>query len=300
MRLPPGSGPLVPKGMPSQEVGRRDLGVLALEGSALAVGLAAGLSGWGSAARAAGQRPEPGGQAALWAADRAGHALYGLRADGTVVGRVEVGAPTEVRPRVGHGAFVRSSLDRRLEGRARWLEWTGTELRPALSPPVSVPGWGGASPAAVGALGVTVCRADSGGKTWVLRASAGPSTRLERWCRAPSLQERWRCLVSRPLPFTAVALAPADHAAEDAVWVAGDRAPRVLKIGPTGRVIHGVELEGVDGMEDALAIPAALGGGVWLAACGALVRLDERGHRRPGQGGFAHLVSLAADPSIIG
>ncbi len=60
-----------------------------------------------------------------------------------------------------------------------------------------------------------------------------------------------------------------------------------------------VELVGADGVEDALAIPEGMGGGVWLAACGALVRLDGGGRRRPGQGGFAHLVSLAAGGAAL-
>ena len=106
-------------------------------------------------------------------------------------------------------------------------------------------------------------------------------------------QGGWVQRSSWPLPFAARALAPIDGG----VWVAGYRVAVARKVARSGAVLREVALEGSDGVEDALAIPPRLGGGVWLAACGALVRLDERGRRQPGQGGFAHLVSLAEGTS---
>ena len=281
---------------------------------------------------------------ALWAADRAGHALYGLGADGAVLLRVPVDAPVEVRERPGGGCYVLSAVARRRRGPTRWLAWTGEDLRPVRAPasslssgpgeepegeprakPEAKPGeqpeeqrgeqpgvklgvGPGASPGAWpgarasgdaargteprGAGGTLRALRWSGGQVlWALREGEDGSATLEVW--RPSGGGAWRRSVRRRLPFAAVALASDGEGA----WVAGHRVPSVVRVSATGRITLRVELEGVDGVEDLLPIPAREGGGVWLAACGALVRLDAAGRRRPGQGGFEHLVSLASAQS---
>ena len=269
---------------------------------------------------------------ALWAADRAGHALYGLGADGAVLLRVPVDAPVEVRERPGGGCYVLSAVARRRRGPTRWLAWTGEDLRPVRAPisslspgpgeepvgepeakpggkpgaklgvrPGALPGaWPGARASGDAAKGAGLRGAGgsllalrwSGGQVlWALREGEDGSAALEVW--RPSGGGAWRRSVRRRLPFAAVALASDGEGA----WVAGHRVPSVVRVSAAGRITLRVELEGVDGVEDLLPIPAREGGGVWLAACGALVRLDAAGRRRPGQGGFEHLVSLASAQS---
>ncbi|MDB4561818.1 hypothetical protein N9185_00420, partial [bacterium] len=245
---------------------------------------------------------------ALWAADRAGHALYGLATDGAVLQRVEIDAPLEVRPSPGPGCLVLSALDRCRAGPTRWLEWTGSGLQdvPEGSRPVSP---GERAPFQRRPREALTIRPEATGNgAWVLRGTSEPGSTssgstssgttssdtipfglIERWERVMGGQDGWVQRSSWPLPFAARALAPIDGG----VWVAGYRVAVARKVARSGAVLREVALEGSDGVEDALAIPPRLGGGVWLAACGALVRLDGRGRRQPGQGGFAHLVSLA-------
>ena len=239
---------------------------------------------------------EQGGRerVALWAADRAGHALYGLGADGAVLRRIEVDAPLEVRASPGPGCLVLSALDRHRAGPSRWLEWTGERLRDVSEGSRPQAGATESAFQRPSSEALTVRTEAGGNGAWVLRGPTGPRpvdpSLLERWDRVARARGGWVQRSSSPLPFAARALAPIDGG----VWVAGYRVAVALKVARSGAVLREVALEGADGVEDALAIPPGLGGGVWLAACGALVRLDGRGRRRPGQGGFAHLVSLAA------
>lgn len=237
----------------------------------------------GSGGRGRGGRGAPE-RVALWAADRAGHAVYGLDVDGALLQRVEVHAPMEVRAAPGSGCFIHSALEGRRAGRSRWVEWTGSRLQ-------GIPQLPG-EPVEDGILRV---RADRGGEgAWLLRAATG-SCRIERWTPGGAGRDAWAKEMGRTLPFEARALAPTGHGA----WVAGYRSPLAVLIDGEGDLCREVELVGADGVEDALAVPEGMGGGVWLAACGALVRLDRRGRRWPGQGGFAHLVSLAAGEAAL-
>lgn len=204
--------------------------------------------------------------------------------DGAVLQRVEVQAPMEVRAAPGSGCFVHSAQEGRRAGRSRWMEWTGSSLQ-------GIPRLPG-EPFEDGILRV---RADRGGEAaWVLRETKG-SCRIERWAPGGAGHGAWVKAMGRTLPFEARALAPTGRGA----WVAGYRIPIALRIDGEGDLRREVELVGADGVEDALAVPEGMGGGVWLAACGALVRLDRGGRRRPGQGGFAHLVSLAAGGAVL-
>ena len=328
---------------------RRRLAEMGLGLGALGAGFTAGLVGLGGTPRAGranrgwgflGRESE---RPALWAADRAGHALYALAADGAVLRRIEVDAPLEVRTSRGGGCLVLSALDRCCAGPARWLEWTGSGLR-EVPEGLRLPGVEASAPfRREPDETLTIRRSAGGDEAWVLRGGSAPIA-IERWERVTlpdrvTLPERvtlpdrltlpgrvalpdredlpepregrsrgigkgqqgrsrgdWVLRMSSPLPFTARALAPV----EGAVWIAGDRVAQARLVARSGAVLRDVTLEGADGVEDALAIPKTMGGGVWLAACGALVRLDVRGHRQPGQGGFAHLVSLAAGPQSFG
>ena len=79
--------------------------------------------------------------------------------------------------------------------------------------------------------------------------------------------------------------------------MAGARIPAARWVSWWGRAEVRVTFDDLDGVDDLLGVPSERGGGVWLAAGGALARLDASGRRRPGQGGFAHLVSLALERS---
>ena len=269
--------------MQSTELDRRRLAGCGLGLGLLGAGFATGLFGVGTRAQGLRRGGSSGGhgaveRVALWAADRAGHAVYGLTIDGAVLQRVEVVAPMEVRAAPGSGCLIHSALEGRRGGSSGWVEWTGSRLQriPTL------PG----EPVADGILRLR--RDDSGEAAWVLRGTPG-SCWIERWVREDAGRGPWSKRMGRPLPYEARAIAPTGGVA----WVAGYRSPVALLIGGDGRTLREAELVGADGVEDARAIPSAMGGGVWLAACGALVRLDQRGRRRPGQGGFAQLVSLA-------
>lgn len=259
---------------------------LGLVGAGFAAGRLASGAGarrlWRGGGRA--RRAGAADRVALWAADRAGHAVYGLASDGAVLQRFEVRAPMEVRSAPGSGCRVHSALEGRLDGPSGWFEWTGSRLRGSSVPPAEAT-----------TDGIVRVKPDGSGEgAWVLRGP-GASSRIERWVGPEAERGPWSRRMIWPLPFEARAVAPSGAAA----WVAGFRTPVALLIHREGGVLREVELSGADGVEDALAIPSALGGGVWLAACGALVRLDPRGRRLPGQGGFAHLVSLAAGNAAL-
>ncbi|MEM9381671.1 MAG: hypothetical protein AAGB93_17075 [Planctomycetota bacterium] len=232
---------------------------------------------------------------ALWAADRAGHGVYGLDADGFVVVRATVVAPVRVTTGPDGGCFVDAHPDGRRDGpRARWLVRASGSVSGPLrdSSELAAPGVGWR--AAVGAhalpiVATTRRRAASPSRTWVLRSStdAGRS-RLERWCRGADA--RWRRAFLFHLDFSARALA----GSRGDVWVAGDRVPRTLLATRTGRIVLAGSHPDLDGADALLAASTRSGGGVWIAAGGAIARLDRRGRRMPGQGGFRHVVSLAA------
>ena len=76
---------------------------------------------------------------------------------------------------------------------------------------------------------------------------------------------------------------------EERVWIADTSTPRVVRYGPGGALEldrGSLPLAGLD-----RSLPW-LDGGVLLAAPGAILHLDGRGHLAPGQGGFNHLADL--------
>lgn len=80
---------------------------------------------------------------------------------------------------------------------------------------------------------------------------------------------------------------------EERVWLCDTLEPRVRRFGPEGQLeldLGGLSLAGLD------RATAWLGGGVLLAAPGAILHLDARGQPRPGQGGFSYLVDVGRVP----
>jgi hypothetical protein len=100
----------------------------------------------------------------------------------------------------------------------------------------------------------------------------------------PDLELRWQ--VSLPISAQHLAAVPG----EERVWLTDTAAPRVLRYGPGGAL----ELD--RGALPLLGLDRALPwshGSVLLAAPGANLQLDARGHLAPGQGGFNFLTALA-------
>jgi hypothetical protein len=74
------------------------------------------------------------------------------------------------------------------------------------------------------------------------------------------------------------------------VWLADTQSPRVLRYGPDGRRELDRKLLPLLGLDRVL---SWRDGAVLLAAPGAILQLDARGHLAPGQGGFNFLAALA-------
>lgn len=266
-----------------------------------AAGAALALAGIGH--RAALSRRPAAGPVALWAADRAAHAVYGLDADGLVVLRCPVVAPVDVSAEVGGTCMVISASDARSAGvrTCRRIAADGAHPAPlsAVAPRIA-PSQAWASIVGHGALPIVdATQPTSGGGTtyvWILRSAERDACRLERWVlprirqRASPEANRWVRAFLLTFPWSARALA----GTRSGVWLIGARLPEVRFVTSTGRVVISRRLDDLDGSDAAIAAHPESGGGVWIAACGALARLDRTGRRMPGQGGFAHLVALAS------
>ncbi|MEM6566808.1 MAG: hypothetical protein AAF957_00260 [Planctomycetota bacterium] len=234
------------------------------------------------------------GPVALWAADRAGHGVFGLDADGFVALRTTVVAPERVSAAPGGACFVDARPGGRRDGpRARWLVRADGSISPVERPrsasSATLEGWEDALGAhELPIVAATRSRPAGSRRVWVLRsATSAGASRLERWSRGPD--RTWRRAFLFVLEFSARALA----GARGDVWVVGDRVPRVLLATRRGRVVLSRTLPDLDGADALLSASRASGGGVWIAAGGAIARLDRTGRRLPGQGGFRHVVSLA-------
>jgi len=266
-----------------------------------AAGAALALTGIGH--RATLSRRPAAGPVALWAADRAGHAVYGLDADGLVVLRCPVVAPVDVIAEVGGTCVVVSAPEGRSAGIRTCCRVTGDETLPAplfAAAPRMTPSqaWGSiVGQNALPIVGATQPTSEAGTTSvWILRSAERDGCRLERWVlprtrhRAPSEASRWVRAFLLTFPWSARALA----GTRSGVWLVGARVPEVRFVTSTGRVVISRRLDDLDGSDAAIAAHRESGGGVWIAACGALARLDRTGRRLPGQGGFAHLVALAS------
>lgn len=271
------------------------------------VGAAAGaslaLTGLGH--RAVPWRRPVTGPIALWAADRAGHAVYGLDADGLVVLRVAIAAPLGVTALTGGACTVISAPNGRFDGvrevrrvgrdgsLSAPLPHTGSlrtgSLRtgPLLAGPLSWERIVGSHAAPI--VAATQPSAERGATSvWILRNAGRTGCRLERWICAWG--RRWSRAFLFRFPWGARALA----GTRSGVWLVGERVPEVRFVTATGRVAISRHLDDLDGSDATVAAGRQSGGGVWIAACGALARLDRSGARLPGQGGFAHLVALSS------
>ncbi|MBK7645214.1 MAG: hypothetical protein IPJ19_19580 [Planctomycetes bacterium] len=110
----------------------------------------------------------------------------------------------------------------------------------------------------------------------------GPGRRL--LCLAPDLGLRWQA----PLPFEAAHLGVVEG--EERVWLLEAGARRVLRYGPGGELELERDNLPLTGLTRVLPWNE---GGALVAAPGAILALDARGHLAPGQGGFNYLVALA-------
>lgn len=215
------------------------------------------------------------GPVAFWAADRAGHRVAGLDADGLRRVSLEVPAPVGLRapdprrpPERWPVALVVVSAchGTRRGPRQDWyvdaeggvvgagpVEWASSPLERMADPP----GW------------------------TVLTSAASGRTRLIR-------RGRRGVAFTLGIPFPAGAVAPAPGG----LWLACARTGRTLRVSDTGRVLVETRASGSCGADAVLAASAGEGGGAWVACGGALLRFDREGRRMPGQGGFEHLVAL--------
>ncbi len=103
-------------------------------------------------------------------------------------------------------------------------------------------------------------------------------------CLAPDLSLRWQ--VSLPIAARHLGAVPG----LERVWLADTSSPRVLRYGSGGVLELDRRTLPLSGLDRAL---PWRGGAVLLAAPGAILQLDPRGHLAPGQGGFNFLVALA-------
>lgn len=237
----------------------------------------------------------------LFAADLAAHLVYGLDADAFVRFRTRIERPVQLLgPRTRQGAVsvvsAGASLD---EGPFESIEIdlegeivSRVECAPPRRGPRRVEAF--ESGRDRGPI-LDVASSRDPRKCWLLRASGATDpargSRLERWVR-PAEGGRWRRAFLFELPFSARVLV--EHGG--AAWVAGDRVCTLQVVRNDGRTVLRRTLPDADGVEAIAPAPSASGGGVWLAACGAIVRVNRLGRRMPGQGGFAHLISLRTSP----
>lgn len=249
------------------------------------MGAALGAAATIAFARARGRIGSHGpGKVAFWAADRAGHRLYGIDADGLVEAFVDLPAPVAMRrperSRPGEEApvalVVTSATEGRRDGPRR--DWRIDAAGSVLSVgPVRAPG----DP-----------RDESEGQ---VRTPEGWDLSSPRDPGAPRLaSHRLTRFGRRGTAFHLEIRFPVGAVAESAagLWLACARTGRTIGVSSTGRVTVDTRVPGSCGADAILGASVAEGGGAWVACGGALVRFDARGRRMPGQGGFHHLVAL--------
>lgn len=264
----------------------------------VAVGLMLGLGGTVGLGLGSRIQASPG-TLALWVADRAGHRVFGLDDDGIVRCSFPVAAPVVLRPRGASGLWaVQSAAQSRPDGPMEELIFGVEGVVLARRP------WpaGGLREWTQGHPGPDVPQPEPGepGHLWTVQnaghlteptlfdlAPQGVVQHLCRWLRRGGTWERAFHL---QLPFRTRAFAPGSGG----VWVGDEERCRLWFVTRRGSLAIDKYCRDADGI-DALSIASrASGGGVWAAAGGAIVRLDRRGSRMPGQGGFLHVVDLCA------
>ncbi len=249
------------------------------------LGAALGMTTTFALARARGRIGSRGpGDIAFWAADRAGHRLHGIDADGLLRAFVDLPAPVAMRRPERCRPFeeapvalvVTSASEGRRDGPRR--DWRiGAEGKVLSVGPERPPG----DPRDVSEGRV---RAPDGWKLSSLREEGAPRAVAHRLTRLGRRGPAFHLAI--PFPVGAIA------AGSTGLWLAGARTGRALSVSWTGRVVVDVRAPGSCGADAILGASAGEGGGAWVACGGALLRFDARGRRMPGQGGFQHLVAL--------
>jgi hypothetical protein len=270
----------------------------------------------------------PCGPAALWVADRDANLVYGLDEDLILATRVPLGAPLELARssdgrlfvlreggvldvldasgRILRELEVGPSLDLDAIEDSALLVQPSAALRigPDFEPTVLVRGVG--LRCIAGSPGSALVGTDQGrierlaldgsgvlasvqvGGAIVDLASGGAfaldAAGRRLLCLGTDLELRWEV----PLPISAQHLGAVP--AEERVWLADTASPRVLRYGPAGALELDRGALPMAGLDRALPWTH---GSVLLAAPGALLQLDARGHLAPGQGGFNFLTALA-------
>ena len=218
--------------------------------------------GWRALNRAVGPGP-----ACVWVWDLAAHMDFGLDRNGIVVER----RPHTGSPPPRDAPVLPPELDGEVsKGRSQ-----------PLAAALDEPGWGRARPGCWVLLGEPSIASP--------RVPRADAVFLERWVHTGQPQ-RWQRAFRLRLPWPSRAL---DSCAEG-VWVGAARTCALRFIGHDGNLRAHSEFTDAAGIEALLAVSTAAGGGVWAAAGGALLRLSRDGRRLPGQGGFAHLVTVHA------
>ena len=283
----PLSAPIsAPNQVPVPATRRAALGLMLGLGGTLGLGLG-------------GRIPRSPGRTALWAADRAGHRVLGLDGDGIVTCIVAVTSPVAVQAAARPMEWtIYSAVESRPDGPLEQVtvgpegailgRRNCTREEVPLGPRVPIePG-----PAGVQRLWTVQCCGDLGPPA--ARASER-SMRLtdakpQHLCRWVGRRGKWQRAFNIPLPFRTRAIAPM----QGGVWVGDEARCRLWFVNRQGCVVIRRSFHDADGIDALLAASPESGGGVWVAAGGAILRLGREGDRLPGQGGFLHVVDLCS------
>lgn len=290
------------------EPGHYDRRSLLRQGAAAFLAGAAGARAavWGVGGGRGTGEPDPTSPVEVWVADHAAHRVVGLDRHGIPLRIAHVPGPWAVRALPGGGLRIRSWT--RPDARPTVWTWTpGGEPMDRGHSTLEPPSLAGL-PVPAGEIAALVASAPGRPGHWLLRQPPGVTSQagarqgrravagprwpwLERWLPANAPGQPLRRAFRIRLDLRAAALAAGP---DGGVWVGGgDRRCELRYVSASGRVTLGRQLPDVDRACALAPASQRAGGGVWIGAGGAVARLDGRGDRLPGQGGFRHIRDLA-------